>query len=194
MEAFNELMKNEQSPEQISRTAHFSRWAAFGVITVASLGWSGCSTMSSARFSPQAVAMMSPQSEIVQPFEALRLAKAYVMDHPGTEYLVGSGDSMLPLYRDHTVVVTQKVAVADLRAGMTAVYVGDLGRPVAHVLVKRDSDGWVAMGVGNAECDSTRVTGENLVGIVVKAYEPTSSPMVALLNEASAKSAVASLP
>ena len=137
---------------------------------------------------------MSPSAELVQPFDAMRLGKKYVVDHPGTEFLVGSGDSMLPLYRDHTVVVTQKTAVGDLKAGMTAVYIGELGRPVAHVLVKKTSDGWVAMGVGNAECDSTLVTAENLVGVVVKAYEPTSSPMVALLNEEAARNAVASMP
>jgi hypothetical protein len=50
------------------------------------------------------------------------------------------------------------------------------------------------MGVGNAECDSTLVTHDNLLGVVVKAFEPTSSPMVALLNEAAAKSTVASMP
>ncbi len=187
-------MENKHNDSQATRPSRFARYAAFGAIAVASLGWSGCSTMTSAKFSPQAVAVMSPQAELVQPFEAMRLAKRYVMEHPDTGFLVGSGDSMLPLYRDHTVVVTQKVAVADLKAGMTAVYVGETGRPVAHVLVKKDSDGWVAMGVGNAECDSTRVTEDNLVGIVIKAYEPSSSPMVALLAEAAARNAVASNP
>jgi hypothetical protein len=137
---------------------------------------------------------MSPSAEVVQPFEAMSLGKKYVAEHPGTEFLVGSGDSMLPLYKDHTVVVTQKVAVADLKAGMTVVYFGDAGRPVAHVLVKNTSDGWIAMGVGNADCDTTLVTGENLMGLVVKAYQPSSSPMVALLREASSKSSVASNP
>jgi hypothetical protein len=50
------------------------------------------------------------------------------------------------------------------------------------------------MGVGNAKCDATLVTHDNLLGIVVKAYEPTSSPMLALLNESAVKSSVASLP
>ena len=104
------------------------------------------------------------------PFEAIRLGKKYVADHPGTDFLVGSGDSMLPLYRDHAVVVTQQSAVADLRAGMTAVYLADSGRPVAHVLVRKTSDGWIAMGVGNDKCDSTRVTEGNLLGVVVKAF------------------------
>jgi hypothetical protein len=38
------------------------------------------------------------------------------------------------------------------------------------------------------------VTGDNLVGIVVKAYQPSSSPMLALLSESSSGSSVASNP
>jgi hypothetical protein len=187
-------MQNKHTSGSTSHTVLFSRWAAFGLITLSGFGWSGCATQSTARFSPQAVAAMSPAAEVVQPFEAMRLGKKYVAEHPGTEFLVGSGDSMLPLYKDHTVVATPKIGVADLKAGMTAVYFGDSGRTVAHVLVKNTSDGWIAMGVGNARSDSTLVTSDNLLGIVVRAFEPSSSPMLALLNEAATKSSVASLP
>jgi hypothetical protein len=187
-------MQNKHTSGSSSRTVLFSRWAAFGLITLSGFGWSGCATQSTARFSPQAVAAMSPAAEVVQPFEAMRLGKRYVAEHPGTEFLVGSGDSMLPLYKDHTVVVTQKLAAADLKAGMTAVYFGDSGRPVAHVLVQQTSDGWIAMGVGNAKCDKTLVTQDNLLGIVVRAFEPTSSPMLALVNEATSNSSLASSP
>jgi hypothetical protein len=187
-------MQNKHTSDSASHTVRFSRWAAFGLLTLSGFAWSGCATQSTARFSPQAVAAMSPAAEVVQPFEAMRLGKKYVAEHPGTEFLVGSGDSMLPLYKDHTVVVTQQLALADLKAGMTAVYFGNSGRPVAHVLVQNTSDGWIAMGVGNAACDTTLVTKDNLLGVVVKAYEPTTSPLLALLNEASAKSSVASMP
>jgi hypothetical protein len=164
------------------------------LIALCGFGWSGCATQAVVRFSPAAVAAMSPAAEVVQPFEAIRLGKQYVAAHPGTDFLVGSGDSMLPLYKDHTVVVTQRVAMSDLRPGMTAVFIGEAGRPVAHVLVKKTFDGWIAMGVGNAECDWTPVTQANLLGVVVKAFEPTKSPMVALLDEAPLRSSVASMP
>jgi hypothetical protein len=49
------------------------------------------------------------------------------------------------------------------------------------------------MGVGNARCDATTVTEGNLVGVVVKAFEPTKSPMVALLDEASSRASLASM-
>jgi hypothetical protein len=53
------------------------------------------------------------------------------------------------------------------------------------------------MGVGNPECDSRRVRDDNYMGVVVKAFEPASSPMMALLQEPAAGSRqalVASIP
>jgi hypothetical protein len=174
---------------------HLSRWCLYVLMLLSSLGWTGCATQTAGRFSPEAVAAMSPAADIVRPFDALRLAQDYVATHEGTEYLVGSGDSMMPLYRDHTVVVIQRTALSELKAGMTVVYMADSGRPVAHALVKRTSDGWVAMGVGNSACDVTRVTDSNLMGVVVRAFEASKSPMVALLDEAVVRnSSVASLP
>jgi hypothetical protein len=185
------MQKNGNSTSTSNRL--LSRWSLCGVIALSGFGWSGCATTTTARYSAAAVAAMSPAADVVAPFEALRLGKQYVAEHAGTDFLVGSGDSMLPLYRDHTVVVTQRIAMSDLRPGMTAVYIGDSGRPVAHVLVKNTSEGWIAMGVGNARCDATTVTEGNLVGVVVKAFEPTKSPMVALLAEASSRASLASM-
>jgi hypothetical protein len=173
---------------------HVSRWCLYVLVVLSGLGWSGCATQTAVRFSPAAVAAMSPSADLVRPFDAIRLAQDYVATHDGSEYLVGSGDSMMPLYRDHTVVVFQKTALAVLKPGMTVVYLADSGRPVAHVLVRRTSDGWIAMGVGNAKCDATRVTDSNLMGVVVRAFEASKSPMVALLDEAAMRSSVASLP
>jgi hypothetical protein len=172
----------------------FSRWSALGVIALCGLGWSGCATQTALRYCPADVAAMSPAAAVVQPFDAMRFGKQYVTEHAGTEFLVGSGDSMLPLYRDHTVVVTRRVDFSELRSGMTAVYFGESGRPVAHVLVKKTFEGWIAMGVGNAKCDSTPVTKANLLGVVVKAFEPSKSPALALLDETVSHFSVASMP
>jgi hypothetical protein len=177
-----------------SSSGLFSRWGACGVIALSGLGWSGCATQTAVRFSPADVAAMSPAAAVVKPFDAMRLGKKYVNEHAGTEFLVGSGDSMLPLYKDHTVVVTRQIEFSELRSGMTAVYIDESGRPVAHVLVKKTFEGWIAMGVGNAECDSTPVTKANLLGVVVKAFEPSRSPMLALLDEAALRKSVASMP
>jgi hypothetical protein len=170
------------------------RWVVAAVLTLASLGASGCATRAAARFSPGAVAAMSPAAEVVRPLDAMRLGSGYVALHPGTAYLVGSGDSMRPLYRDNTVVVTRRIPTRDLRAGMTVVYMGSSGRPVAHVLVRQTWDGWVAQGVGNEACDTVKVTGQNLVGVVVRAFEPSRSPLLALALEGVPRTTVASLP
>lgn len=186
----------------MSNAPHFStgtkkvlaRYGAAAALALMCLCGVGCSTQTSMRYSPAAVAAMSPVAEVVQPFAAVEKGRAFVAAHPGSEYLVGSGDSMLPLYKDHTVVVVQKSTISDLKAGMTVVYLNDAGRPVAHVLVAKNSDGWIAMGVGNAACDATPVTGDNLIGVVVRAYQPSTSPMLALLRESSVTAMVASMP
>ena len=86
--------------------------------------------------------------------------------------MVGSGDSMLPLYRDRTVLVVRRFAMSDLRAGMTVIFAGDQGHLVAHTLVAKSPGGWIAQGLGNGEPDRTRVRARNYLGTVVKAFEP----------------------
>jgi hypothetical protein len=95
--------------------------------------------------------------------------------------MVGSGDLMRPLYKDHTVVITERVPISDLKEGMTAVFLGDSGFPVAHVLVRKTRDGWMAKGLSNLRCDARRVRDDNYMATVVEAYEPTSCPLLALL-------------
>ncbi len=137
------------------------------------LMWSGCALPPSTHRALQPVtAELSPKPDLVSPRDAWRLAEMYVASHPGSEVVVGSGDSMLPLYRDRTVLVVQPVATSQLRRGMTVVFIGDRGRPVAHVLIERTARGWRAIGLGNREADNTRVRYGNLIGLVVKAYAP----------------------
>jgi hypothetical protein len=123
---------------------------------------------------PRAVSTaLSPVAEIVTPGEAWRCAEAYVAKHPDCEVLVGSGDSMLPLYADRTVLVVRRERMSALQGGMTVIFVGDRGWPVAHALVEKTPQGWRAMGAGNSEPDRTLVRYDNFIGVVVKAYAPT---------------------
>jgi hypothetical protein len=119
---------------------------------------------------------------VVSPLEVNSLARDYVAGHPGTDFMVGSGDSMKPLYGDHTVIITERMPFSGLKPGMTVVFVGDCGYWVAHVLVRKTSEGWIAMGVNNARYDSALVCDDNYMAVVVKAYEPTSSPMLTLFQ------------
>ena len=157
------------NPEKICR------WNARAAGVGAMLFWSGCASefLLVGDVRPPAT-VLSPTPDVVAPRDAWRIAEAYVREHPGNEVVIGSGDSMLPLYRDGTVLVLQPSPVSTLRPSMTAVFFGDRGRPVAHVLIEKTARGWRAMGLGNKECDLTLVRDDNLIGVVVRAYTPTT--------------------
>lgn len=191
---FNGRMRANHRKSEPRKESLLAHTCALAATALMGFGWCGCSTQAALRCSSEAVAAYSPAPEVVPTFEAIRLAKRYVADHPGTDFMVGSGCSMLPLYRDHTVVVIQRAGVSDLKTGMTAVFIGDQGRPVAHVLVKDSPQGWMAMGVANDRPDSTRVTSANLLGVVVRAYEPSVAPLAALARESMASDRLASMP
>ena len=95
---------------------------------------------------------------------------------------------MLPLYRDRTVIVVQRLSPELWAKGMTVVYFGTQGQMVAHVLVERTPRGWVAQGVGNDQRDRALVKHSNYVGTVIKAYTP--NPAIKSVREASVPMAV----
>lgn len=115
----------------------------------------------------------SPSPEVVAPREALRRAEAYAATHPDAQIVLGNGGSMKPLYADHTVLVIRPVAWSELKAGMTVVFQGRRGQPVAHTLVRKSGRGWVAMGLSNRALDAIQVQQDNYLGTVVKAYVPS---------------------
>lgn len=116
---------------------------------------------------------LSPVAVAVAPRDAWRRAEAYAQMHPGSQVMEGRGGSMLPLYEDRTILVVQNMAQSDLRRGMTVVFIGDSGRPVAHTLLERSPRGWVAMGCGNNGPDRTPVQYRNYIGTVIGAFAPT---------------------
>ncbi len=122
--------------------------------------------------SAQPAAQMSPRPERVAPREAWRLAEAIAAEKDACEVMIGSGGSMLPLYPDRTVLVVERVPLAKLQRGMTVVFIGDRGRPVAHTLIEKTPSGWVAQGLANDERDRTLVRERNYLGTVVRAFAP----------------------
>jgi hypothetical protein len=91
---------------------------------------------------------------------------------------------MFPLYRDQAVIVTERPPMAQLHLGQTVVFMGRNGVPVAHTLIKSTKDGWVTMGLGNAEVDEGTLVETAYIGVVVKAYQPTGSPVLAYAKSA----------
>ena len=84
--------------------------------------------------------------------------------------VIGSGESMKPIYGENTVLVLTKINYADLKAGMQVAYVNEAGRRVVHVLLQPDERGWRVQGLNNAIEDRERVTRYNLVGVVYASF------------------------
>lgn len=145
-----------------------------GLILAVGLLAAGCATQPSAVAPKRVTTENSPLAEAVAPRDALKLAESFAAAHPGSEIMVGSGDSMRPFYTSRTVLVVQPMNMADLKSGMTVVFVGARGRPVAHALVENTPRGWIAMGTGNDAPDERPVQFRNYIGTVIKAFTPTA--------------------
>lgn len=90
--------------------------------------------------------------------------------------LVGSGQSMQPLYSPGTILVLQQIPYPKLERGQTALYRNHSGKVVAHVLVAKARDGWRIAGLNNPRQDMEPVRAENLVGVVIAAFQPLPAP------------------
>lgn len=167
-------------------TTALRRIAPHAALALAGTAWSGCAS-DRVTYSPTAVAAFSPPAQPVGSLDAYPIASSYVAQHPGTDFMVGCGESMRPLYNDHTVIITEQMPIALLRPGMTVVFLGEDGFPVAHVLVKKTPDGWISMGIGNPRCDAQTVRDDNYMAVVIRAYKPESSPMQALIADGPGK-------
>ena len=135
---------------------------------------------------------LSPEPVEVAPLDAWRFAETFAAGRSDCEVVVGRGNSMLPLYRDSTVLVLERMDMSTLRAGMTVVFIGDSGRPVAHTLVEKTARGWRAAGVASRQRDQTFIQSRNYIGTVVRAYTPNAAiPSVASPRYAAETSAAA---
>ena len=159
-----------------SRVARGSRHLFAGWVAASSL-LIGCATAGNqAAVREEAekarVVARSPNAMELAPSEAWRRAEALVASRRDRDVLIGRGDSMRPLYPDRTVLVVERMAMSSFLPGMTVVFVGYSGFPVAHVLSHRTSTGWVARGMANGEADRARVRSGNYLGTVVAAFIP----------------------
>lgn len=109
-------------------------------------------------------------------------AAAVAAKVPASSVVIGHGGSMDPLYPEGTVLVLQQLRWDHLRPGMTAIYSKDPENPyhmVAHALLKREDDKWVAQGLANVQPDRTLVNEDNYLGTVVAAFR-RETPLDAL--------------
>ncbi len=130
------------------------------------LGLSGCATDDAL---PEA-ALVPPPSVAVSRSQAWKDAEALAALDPGRMTVIGSGDSMRPVYGENTVLVLQKVPFESLVVGMNVAYRNRSGRIVLHRLVEQVGSGWRVVGLNNEDEDAERVRPDNLLGIVYAAF------------------------
>jgi len=153
---------------------------------------SGCAGLSLSQKIPQdAVARLSPVPEVVSGAVAWERTLGYIEDHPGSNYVVGIGDSMLPLYHSGALIILERPQVWDLKVGQTVVFVNAERELVAHVLVKYGAGQGITRGLNNSDDDVDVLTDSSFVGVVVKAYQPAVSEYLADRGPLPGKAAVA---
>ncbi len=111
-----------------------------------------------------------PPSVGVSKNQAWRDAEALAALDPSRMTVIGSGESMKPVYGENTVLVLQRVSFETLVPGMNVAYRNSAGRVVLHQLIAREGRSWRARGLNNQTEDVERVTPENLLGIVYAAF------------------------
>lgn len=121
----------------------------------------------------------SPRASVCADPEPWGDAIEVVARTPGSFILVGSGNSMNPLYPSGTVLVLSRVAYDSLQPGQTVVYRNQQHKTVAHVLITKARDGWRVRGVNNRTHDMEPVVTTNLLGVVVAAFSPAKLTAVA---------------
>ncbi|MFI5357448.1 MAG: hypothetical protein ACHQ4G_08950 [Opitutales bacterium] len=145
-------------------------------LAVGALFFSGWSSLSVRRDLDKIVAM-APAPVLVKKGSELRTAEAAAAHLAGAQAFRGAGDSMEPVYASGTAIVVTPCDYTELRPGMSVVYVNHDGRGVAHALVGKTRDGWIAQGVNNPDEDTDLVTARNLVGVITQAYASSDTPL-----------------
>jgi signal peptidase I len=114
----------------------------------------------------------SPRPVVLAERDAWQQASGLAEATSNAFVLVGSGQSMQPLYQPGTILVLRQLSFNELKRGQTVLYRSRENKVVAHVLVAKARDGWRARGLNNRIHDMEPVCAENLVGVVVAAYRP----------------------
>ncbi len=122
----------------------------------------------------------SPRAVRMTETDAWHRASIIAERAPDSFVLVGSGRSMQPLYTPGTILVLQQFPYELLERGQTVLYRNQARKIVAHVLVAKARDGWRVAGLNNRSHDLEPVQADNLVGVVIAAFQPLPVPRVQL--------------
>lgn len=136
----------------------------FRLLSLVIAGLSGCAD------APVAPSAKPAPATDVGRIQAWRDAERVAAGDADREAVIGSGESMKPIYGENTVLVLTKIDYANLKSGMQVAYVNEAGRRVVHVLLQPDARGWRVQGLNNEEEDRERVTRYNLIGVVYASF------------------------
>jgi hypothetical protein len=142
------------------------KWWGMVLVPAIVLGFGGCASEAGL----SVVSSVPPPAVSVTRTQAWKDAEALAAMDPRRMTVIGSGDSMRPVYGENTVLVLQKIPYESLTAGMNVAYRKSSGIIVLHRLVERVGGGWRVVGLNNEEEDAERVMPENLLGIVYAAF------------------------
>jgi len=172
-------MKFSRALFQARSVSSIARLGTVLAMAGGALFFSGCSSLGSVsvRRDLDTIVALAPAPVLVAKGSELRTAEAAASHLTGAQAFLGAGESMQPVYASGTAIVVTPCNFSQLRPGMSVVYVNHDGRGVAHALVEKTSDGWVAQGVNNPEQDADLVTAQNLVGVIAQAYASSDTPM-----------------
>lgn len=150
--------------------------------------WSGCVGAARETDAPWIRGVFtgkSPRVVRLPETDAWQRAGEFAEKAPNSFVLVGSGQSMQPLYAPGTILVLQQFPYELLEPGQTVLYRNQARKVVAHVLVAKAHDGWRVIGLSNRRHDMEPVLADNLVGVVIAAFQPVqdrASVRIASLN------------
>jgi hypothetical protein len=126
----------------------------------------GCASESgSEAVSAKSPLKATPTSNVAK-LQAWKDAETIASLGEGRVEVVGSGESMQPVYGDNSILVISKINYDDLRPGMTVAYLNQKNHQVVHQLLEKDVRGWRIQGLNNEEEDTDRVTRDNLLGVI----------------------------
>jgi hypothetical protein len=156
--------------------ADFFRVAFAVFLAVGGLLLGGCSSVLKDE-NLELFAMNAPLPKLVPKGTELAAARQAASQAHGCLAVQGAGCSMEPVYLSGTAVVVRVGGFDKLRPGMPVIYQTRSGSSVAHMVVRRTDEGWVAVGLNNAGEDLELVTSENLVGVITQAFASNIGPL-----------------
>lgn len=108
--------------------------------------------------------------------KALYDAEQVAALNPAWSVVGVAGDSMEPYFGERSTLVIGKIEFAEVRAGMTIVFLDRDGDLVSHHVVELTPEGLRTKGYRNFRSDPEPVTAANFRGVVVAAFHSQQTP------------------